>query len=334
MDSPMGRKRTSNHNLPPRMHEKAGMYYYVTSTAPRKWIKLDADLGKARVKWAQIENGGIIGGSYFPAVLQQWLTSEQYLKLAALTKKTYQTMIDALPKVFDGPMEAIKPVHVAQFMDAYPSKAQANSGRAILGNVFDYAIRRGIVDCTNPAKAVKKHVIPGRTRHLTDEEFFTIRGKANDAVQVVMDIAYLTGARINDILKIRFSDLQEEGLFIEQGKTKKRQLFQWTADLQEVISRAKKIPRPVKNITHLLCTRTGKAYAYSSFYEVWQIAVQAAGIKDVHFHDIRGNAATEAKKQGQDYQAILGHASRAMSEKYIKAREIERVQTVKRSTKL
>lgn len=333
MISLMGRKRTSNHNLPPRMHKKGDMYYYVTSTAPRKWIKLDENLGKARVKWAQIENGGVLSGSAFPVVLQEWLCGEQYLKLAPLTKKTYQTLIYVLPTVFDGPMEAIKPVHVAQFMDAYPSKSQANIGRVILGNVFDYAIRRGLVDCINPAKAIKKHVIAGRTRHLTDAEFNAIRDKANDSVKVAMDIAYLTGARISDVLKIRFTDLQEDGLFIEQHKTKKRQLFTWTESLSEVISLARKIPRPVKNITHLLCTRVGKAYSYAAFYQVWSIAVANAGISDVHFHDIRGNAATEAKKQGQDYQAILGHASKSMSEKYIKAREIETVQTVKRSTK-
>lgn len=37
----------------------------------------------------------------------------------------------------------------------------------------------------------------------------------------------------------------------------------------------------------------------------------------------------EAKQQGQDYQVLLGHASRSMSDKYIKRREIERVEPVK-----
>lgn len=334
MSGSMGRRRQSNLDLPPRMHLKSGAFYYVTTTLPRKWIRLDADLTKARVKWAQLENGGSIGGSFFPAVLVQWLSSEQYTKLAPLTKRTYQTLIDLLPTVFDGPMEMIKPVHVARFMDDHSSKSQANIGRVILSNVFDYAIRRGLIDCVNPCKSIKKHVIEGRTRHLKDDEFLLIREKANPSVRVAMDLAYLTGARITDILKIKFSDLQDDGLYIEQQKTGKRQLFEWSKDLREVIARAKKIPRPVKNLTHLLCTRTGKAYCYSSFYQVWEIAVRNAKFEDVHFHDIRGNAATEAKKQGQDYQAILGHASRAMSEKYIKAREIEKIQTVKRSTKL
>jgi len=332
MISLMGRKRQKNHALPPRMHAKAGMYYYVTGTTPRKWIKLDKDLARAKILWAQIESGGAVGGSFFPGVLQQWLGSEQYTKLASATKKTYQTLIDLLPQVFDGPMEAIKPMHVAQFMDAHKSKAQANLGRVILSNVFDYAIRRGIIECANPAKMVTKFVIKGRDRYLTDEEFAAIRLAGNDVVKVAMDIAYLTGARITDVLKLRLADCQEDGLFVQQHKTKKRQLFTWSPELREAINIAKKLPRPIRGL-HLLCTRTGKPYCYSSFYSIWQNACTTAGVENVHFHDIRGKAATEAKQQGQDYQALLGHASKAMSDKYIKRREIERVEPVKSRVK-
>lgn len=328
MTSLMGRKRQSNHALPPRMHMKGETYYYVTSTTPRKWIRLDKDLARAKLLWAQIETGGAIGGSFFPALLQQWLSSEQYNKLADATKKTYQTLIDLLPQVFDGPMEAIRPVHVAQFMDTHASKSQANLGRVILSNVFDYAIRRGIIECPNAAKMVPKFTIKGRDRYLTDDEFAAIRKNGNDVVKVAMDIAYLTGARITDVLKLRLADCQDDGVFIEQHKTKKRQLFTWSPELREAISIAKKLPRPIRGL-HLLCTRKGKPYSYSAFYAIWSNACEKAGVENVHFHDIRGKAATEAKQQGQDYQALLGHASQAMSDKYIKRREIERVEPVK-----
>lgn len=310
------------------MHLKSGTYYYVTSAPVRKWIKLDKDLAKAKLLWAQLESGKPLGGSFFPALLQQWLSSDQYTSLAEATKRTYQTLIDLLPKVFDGPMEAIKPMHVARFMDAHESKSQANLGRVILSNVFDFAIRRGIIDCQNAAKMVPKFTIKGRDRYLTDEEFDRIRENGNDVVKVAMDIAYLTGARITDVLKIRLADCQEEGLFVEQHKTGKRQLFTWTDDLREAIARARKLPRPIRGLL-LLCTNRGKPYTYSAFYTIWSGACARAGVENVRFHDIRGKAATEAKQQGQDYQALLGHASKSMSDRYIKRREIERVEPVK-----
>jgi integrase len=329
----MGRKRQSNHGLPPKMHLKSGTYYYVTSAPERKWIKLDKDLAKSKLLWAQLESGKPLGGSFFPVMLQQWLSSEQYASLADATKRTYQTLIDLLPKVFDGPMEAIKPMHVARFMDAHESKAQANIGRVILSNVFDFAIRRGVIDCPNAAKMVPKFTIKGRDRYLTDDEFNRIRESGNDVVKVAMDIAYFTGARITDVLKIRLADCQEDGLFIEQHKTKKRQLFIWTNELRDAISRSKRLPRPIRGL-HLLCTNRGKPYTYSAFYAIWSAACSRADVSDVHFHDIRGKAATEAKQQGQDYQAILGHASKSMSDRYIKRREIERVEPVKSRNKI
>ena len=315
------------------MHLKAGTYYYVTSAPARKWIRLDKDLARAKLLWAQLESGKPLGGSFFPALLQQWMASDQYMALADATKKTYQTLIDLLPSVFDGPLEAIKPMHVARFMDAHESKAQANLGRVILSNVFDFAIRRGVVDCPNAAKMVPKFTIKGRDRFLTDEEFNLIRENGNDVVKVAMDIAYYTGARITDVLKLRLADCRDEGLFVEQHKTGKRQLFTWSDSLRDAIATAKKLPRPIRGL-HLLCTNKGKPYTYSAFYTIWNGACTRAGVKDVHFHDIRGKAATEAKQQGQDYQALLGHASKAMSDKYIKRREIERVEPVKSRQKI
>ena len=52
-------------------------------------------------------------------------------------------------------------------------------------------------------------------------------------------------------------------------------------------------------------------------------------MEDAHFHDIRAKAATDAKAQGMDYQGLLGHSSQAMSDRYVKLREISRVETLK-----
>lgn len=325
----MGRRRQTRLDLPPRMHLKGGTYYYVTSTIPRKWIKLHSDIAKARMLWAQVENGTASAGNGFSDVMDAWMLTDGYTKLSPSTKHTYNTMIRQLRETFDCPIETIRPVHIAQMLDAHPSKAQANIGRVIMSNVFDYAVRRGIVEF-NPAREIKKHTIEGRTRHLTDDEFFAIRENGNDVLKCVMDIAYLTGARINDILKIVLSDSREDGLFIEQGKTGKRQLFIWTPELEYAIATAQALNRPTDGV-FLFYTNRNRPYTYSAFYSLWERAVRDAGVDDVHFHDIRGNAATEAKRQGQDYQAILGHASRSMSEKYIKMREIERIEPVKRN---
>jgi integrase len=61
----------------------------------------------------------------------------------------------------------------------------------------------------------------------------------------------------------------------------------------------------------------------------WRAACEAAGVV-AQFRDIRSKAATDAKRGGQNYQALLGHANPAMSERYIKRRETVMAEPVRR----
>jgi integrase len=104
-------------------------------------------------------------------------------------------------------------------------------------------------------------------------------------------------------------------------------LFLNSLALDEVIASAKAIPRPIRGM-HLICDRKGLAYKYGTFNTHWLKAVRKAGIQGLHFHDIRGKAATDAQEMGLDYQKLLGHSTKAMSDKYIKVRKIDRVTTL------
>jgi integrase len=144
-----------------------------------------------------------------------------------------------------------------------------------------------------------------------------------------MDISYVTAARISDILAIHLSNWTAEGLTIKQIKTGKLQIFRRSQALEAVIESARAIPRPVRGL-YLLCTQRGKPYSYATINTWWQQAREKAGIEDVHFHDIRGKSATDAKRDGTDYQALLGHTTKAMSDRYIKIEEAQQVETLQR----
>lgn len=181
----------------------------------------------------------------------------------------------------------------------------------------------------NPAKEVDNLTIKRRGRYITDEEFLAIREKASPVLRAAMDISYVTGARIGDVLHIRLSHISNDGLLIRQGKTNKLQLFKRNEALDSVIAAAKSIPRPIRGL-FLLCTMRGQQYKYAQLNEWWVSARKQAGIPDVHFHDIRGKSATDAKRAGIDYQALLGHTTKAMSDSYIKLEDAQIVEPMKR----
>lgn len=320
----MGRRRQTNLDLPPRMQFKHGAYYYVTSTPPRKWIKLHADKAKARVLWAEMENQGIDTSPTVAEMIDRWLAGPAAKDRAASTMRAYEGVAKQLREFFDGGrINEITPAHIAQWLDNHHSKAMANMGKAVLNNVFNAAVRQGLVNL-NPCREVKDLSTKARDRYITDAEFMAIRSHADKVLQVAMDISYLTGSRISDVLKINLADIQPEGLAVEQKKTGKKQLYVMTPALKDAFDAAKALPRPVRGLT-LLCTRSGAPYATSIIRGMWSKATKLAKVENAHFHDIRAKAATDAKKLGMDYQKLLGHTNKAMSDRYIRLREVDEI---------
>lgn len=317
MPRTMGRRRTSNLDLPPRMHLKSGTFYYVTTTLPRKWISLGKDFNEARKKWAQHEAGTDVSDR-LSTLLDQWVDGEAFGELSANTQKMYRSVIRQLKIAFDDmTVSEIKPKHVAQWLDEHGSKVMANTGKSVLTTVLSLAVRRGLIE-HNPARDVDNIPVKRRKRYITDTEYLSIRTQAAAPLAAAMDLSYATGARIGDILAIKLRDITDAGLSIRQEKTDKLQLFQWNPALTQAIENAKKIKRSVRGMHYLLCTERGRKYQYAQLNLWWIEARTKAGIQDVKFHDIRGKSATDAKRLGQDYQALLGHTTRAMSDSYIK----------------
>lgn len=323
----MGRRRQTNLTLPPRMHLKSGCYYYVTSAKPRKWIRLHEELPKARLLWAQLENGESANSNVFCTRLDEYLVSPKFNALAEKTRRQYENVATKLREFFKGAtIGVITPAHIALWMDKHHSAIQANTGKAIISNVFVVAVRHGVVN-RNPCKEIPYFNVKGRDRIVTDIEYRAIREAAAPHVQIAMDIGYLTGTRVQDILDIKLQDVGSEGLYIKQGKTKARILFKFSPALEVVVARARALPRPIRGM-HLLCNQQGQPYRYGTFNLHWLKAVRAVGVEKIHFHDIRAKAATDAEALGMDYQKFLGHTTAATSEIYLRGRKVEKVQAL------
>jgi len=182
----------------------------------------------------------------------------------------------------------------------------------------------------NPCKGVRKHSEKPRDRYLEDQELERLREAGNEQFGCIIDLAYLTAMRKGDILRLKLSDVREDGLYVDQGKTGKRQVFEMTADLRVLLARIRGLRRRVGSLS-LFCNRSGQPYTEGGFNSNWKRLVTRSGVEDVHFHDIRAKALTDAKRAGGlDYaQSLAGHQSRDTTEDYVKARDVERVRPLK-----
>lgn len=318
----MGRVRKSNHNLPPRMHIKGGAYYYVTSTVPRKWTMLSKDLQEAKVKWADMEGKADTTG-LFSSLVERYLL-ECTTDLAANTVKQYTIQANVLNSIFGTvQIKQITPPMIAGYLDNHKSKTSANNEIALMSTMFEKALRWGWCD-RNPVKGIRRNYVKQRSRYITDTEFDAIRSSLPDYIQCMMDMCILTASRVSDIINIKMQDIADGGLYITQQKTGKRQFYKITPELNAAIDAAMGLAkgRRVRSM-FLICNKQGRQVRYETFREKFKAACVALELPDTHFHDIRAKSATDAYSEGRDHQKLLGHANRAMSDRYVKAREID-----------
>lgn len=300
--------------LPRWLHIKHGRYYFVRNN---KWQPLSRDLHDALVEYARLITAPDRGE--LPDLVARAL-ADMKKTVAASTFKNYSTcsrrVLDAFAEFSP---QQIRPHHVACFLDdnkATPS--MANLLRSFLKGMFARAVRWGIVEA-NPVRDIEQFKTNKRDRYITADEFHRICERATPTLRCLMDLAYITGQRMGDVMKIRYCDITDAGVFVKQQKTGQRVLIAMTADLDAAIKQAKVIHRSVKGLT-LLHKRDGSPLAYGTIYHQWVKACQEAKVEDANFHDIRAAAATDAKAQGLDSKTLLGHTTESSHNRYLRSK--------------
>ncbi len=326
----MGRKRQSRKDLPARCYFKHKAYYFVD--ADGKWRHIGKTFAEAMQAYVELVHIPVVlrtMGQLFDRYLADVVSFQK-----KNTAKGGKNAIRLLRPVFsDVEPGIIKPSEVYQYIDLRQKKngkAAANRDRAVLSDVFDHGIRWGVCE-KNPVKETKRLKLPKRDRYITDAEFNLLYDSASPLIRCVMDLAYITGLRKGDILKIKLGDIQNDELTVLTQKTGKKLVFVIDTDLAEVISRAKALPRSILSL-FLFSTRTGGSITVGNFDGRWFTLKKKVGLyeSNLHFHDIRAKAATDGKADGVNVQQLLGHSSSSTTDGYIKAREIDRIHTLKK----
>lgn len=306
------RPRKKDRHLPACVYLRGSAYYYVKKNV---WTKIGDDLPTALKEYTKKVAAPT---ERMPGLLARYI---EELELAPNTIRAYKFAADKLSPI----LEEFEPHQltsrdIEQILYHHrKTPSMANVMRNVLVGALSLAYTLQMVD-RNVAKDVAPLPEKKRTRYITDEEYAAIYSKATPTMQVVMDLCYLTGQRIGDVLSIRYADITDEGIHIVQQKTKHRMIVAAGPDLLSVIARAKSLHQSVKGLT-LLHTRQGKQFAYSTIRTLWGRACNAAKVEDAHIHDLRAKAATDAKKYGLDSMSLLGHQTESSHRRYQRSRE-------------
>lgn len=334
----MGRRspRTNAvHNLRERRRGNKTYYFYDHGGKPRREESLGSNYAQAIKRWAEIE--GEDASAVAPITLFKNVVAA-YRREVIPTKgdRTQRDNMRESGKLLEffndppGPLDAIRPVNVRQYLRwRKDAPVRANREKALLSHIWNYARDEGYTDKPNPCAGIKGFKETGRDVYVEEDVYRAIWEHADAVLRDAMDLAYLTGQRPADALKMSETDIRDGMLAVRQGKTGTKIRMVITPELQAVIDRAKarKAHCKIYN-TRLLVNRYGRPFGVHALSERFKAARKAAGVEGIQFRDLRAKAATDKTEDAGDIrqaQKQLGHSSVVTTEHYVRKRRGQKV---------
>ena len=341
-------------DLPRGVFPKGRRYYLVTADGKRRiWHKLSriedglpALYTALAAKKAELSRPDQ-GIDRMPALVAAW----EREVMPAHAEKTQtddkaRGMMIAASLVEFTPAELDTPA-CSTFLQQFKGKPRTfNAYRAQLRELMRFAEEKGLrLPGTNPLQAIRTMRTPPRDRYITDSELRRIKvaamrdGRRNDPndgettrsgpmLCALIDMAYLTGQAIGDLLRLEWRQIGAHGIQFARGKvsktTKAKVTIEWTTKLEDVVRRLKDLRKDRRAFgSRVFVRQDGQPYTYWGASSAWQRARERAGVLDCTFHDLKAKALTDkARRDGMGAAQAMGqHSTEAQTADYVRLRQ-------------
>jgi integrase len=247
--------------------------------------------------------------SRFRALVAKYKASPAYTSLSRETKKRWGYALDHIAEYFgdlriaqfDRP-EKIRPV-IRKWRQQYAATPRtADQHVQVLRRVLSYAVEFGKI-AGNPAEGIKALYTGDRSEIIwTDATIATLKPHCTADVAHAVDLAAHTGLRLGDLLTLCWSHVGEDAIVKPTNKSKhQRDAVIPLYDALTAVLAA--IP---KRSTTILTNSRGRPWSAGGFSGTFIRAKAAAGLGDanLHFHDLRGTAATKFYTAGLELRVV------------------------------
>ena len=235
-----------------------------------------------------------------------------------------------LPAFGSKPLDRISPTQVRRWFDIYSRTAPGGANRALdlLRQIMNVAVACSHID-TNPARGVKRNRRAALTRFLSREEIARLHRvldrqtrKSSRQQADIIRLLLLTGCRKGEILRLRWSAVQDDILVLADSKTGPRTV-PLNTQARRILERQPRGPS-----SFVFPSPRDLARPRGPNLPLWYPVRREAGIEDVRLHDLRHTHASHAIMNGVPVPVVsrlLGHSNVSMTLRYahLGDREIE-----------
>lgn len=240
------------------------------------------------------------------------------------TAEEYQRLIDqfVLPALGKHNVSAVTRADIARLHHSLRvTPYQANRVLAVLSKMLSLAEPWGLrADGSNPCRSVEKYRETKRERMLSADELSRLgaalaQWHGSPYVAAAVRLLVLTGARLNEILTLRWSpvDFERGEVRLTDSKTGPRTLH-LPAEALTVLA---ELPRIDGNPFVIVGERHGRHLV--NLQKPWRVLRDTADLPDVRLHDLRHAYASVAASSGLGLPIIgklLGHSQPATKHRY------------------
>lgn len=234
------------------------------------------------------------------------------------------------------PIPQITPQHIGQYRKwRKDAPVRANREKALFSHIFNKAREWGYTSAANPCAGIKGYTEHGRDVYVEDETYKAVWDAADWPTRDAMDLAYLTGQRPGDVLKMRLKDIRDGFLWLTQGKIGAKLRMAIEGELAALVERIEGRTYKVTSLA-LIRNEGGQPLSASAldnrFEEARKRAARklddadrqesAAAIRQFQFRDLRAKAGTDNSDATdmREAQQQLGHKNLKMTETYVRKR--------------
>jgi len=244
---------------------------------------------------------------------------ENYSKPNKKSSRRDVTSINNLKPFFEGKyLHEVTPLDMEKYKrrrQGQVSNATVNREVACLKHIFTKAIEWGIVK-KNPGRKVKLlQERNTRLRYLDEKEIGRVYDTCAAHLRPIVIIALNTGMRKEEILSLRWKDVDFRSRTISILDTKNGESRE--IPMNDIVNQTLVSTKRILDSPWVFCKRNGKRYG--NVRKAFEGARKRAGIVDFRFHDLRHTFASHLVMAGVDLrtvQELLGHKSFEMTLRY------------------